>query len=329
MAAMQQRAFGHSDVTASVIGFGAWTLGTEWWGEVADEPALALIRKAVDLGITFFDTGDVYGDGRSEELVGQALQPVRDQVTIGTKFGYDLAAARPAGHSERPQDFSPAACRRALEASLRRLGTDHVDLYELHNARIDDVRRDDLFAELESLRKEGKVRAIGVALGPAIGWKEEGLAAIERGVDAVQTVYNLLEQEPGRTFAEAARQSGGRTALISRVPHATDVLTGTTTLETTYPEGDHRNFRNRTMLADLFAKVKTVDFLAETRTLAQAALAFVVAQPAFTTVLPTLTTIRELEEYAASVDHPLSDEELARIEELRMANFHHIDAYVG
>ena len=326
---MEQRRFGQSDVTASVVGFGAWTLGTSWWGEVSDDAAMDLVRQAVDLGMTFFDTGDAYGEGRSEELLGQALRRVRDHVTIGTKFGYDLGAARPEGHSERPQDFSPAACRRSLEGSLRRLRTDRIDLYELHNPRMRDVARDDLFAELESLRGEGKVRAYGVALGPAIGWEEEGLAAIERGVDAVQTVYNVLEQDPGRSFIAAAEARGLRTTLLARVPHATDTLTGRTTLETRYPEGDHRNFRNRTMLADLYAKVPTLDFLTDSRTLAQAALAFVIAQRAFTTVLPTLTTVEELEEYAAAPDHPLTDEELARIEELRRVNFHHVDAYAA
>src|SRR5207244_846331 len=139
----------------------------------------------------------------------------------------------------------------------RRLGTDRVDLYELHNARLPDVQRDDLFAELEQLRREGKVRAVGVALGPAIGWEEEGVRAIERGVDAGQTVHTVLEQDPGR------------------------------------------------------------------------ALAFVVAQPSFTSVLPTLTTEEELVEYAGAADHPLTTDELSRIEELYAHNFHHVDEYVS
>jgi aryl-alcohol dehydrogenase-like predicted oxidoreductase len=322
---MEQRRFGTTAVTASVVGFGAWTLGTSWWGEVGD--SLALVRRAVDLGITFFDTGDVYGDGASEELLAEALAPVRDEVTIGTKFGYDLEAPRPEGHSERPQDFSPAACRRSLEASLRRLRTDRIDLYELHNARMDHVQRDDLFAELEALRDEGKVRAIGVALGPAIGWEPEGLAAIERGVDVVQTVYNVLEQDPGRSFVRACEDHELSTTLIARVPHATDSLTGRASLDTAYPPGDHRNHRNRTMLADLYAKVPTLDFLTAGRTIGQAALAFVIASPAFTTVLPTLTTEEELAEYAAAPDHPLSADELSQIEELYSVNFHHVDQY--
>lgn len=325
---MEKRRFGHTDVTASVIGFGAWTLGTAWWGEVSDDAAARLVRRAFDLGVTFFDTGDTYGEGRSETLLGQALRPVRDEVTIGTKFGYDLKAARPEGHSERPHDFSPEACRRSLEASLSRLRTDSVDLYELHNPRIGDVERDDLLAELETLRSEGKVRAIGAALGPAIGWEREGLAAIARGVDAVQTVYNVLEQDPGRSFIAASEERGLRTTLISRVPHATDSLTGRATLDTKFPEGDHRNFRNRTMLEDLFAKAATLDFLTENRTLGQAALSFVVAQRAFTSVLPTLTTEEELAEYAAAAEKPLTADELASIEALYAVNFNHVDAYV-
>ena len=106
---------------------------------------------------------------------------------------------------ERPQDWSPAHVRAALEASLARLGTDYVDLYQLHNPRMDAIERDDLFEELERLRDEGKLRHYGIALGPAIGWREEGLRAIaQRASRAVQTVYNVLEQEPGRDFLEAA-----------------------------------------------------------------------------------------------------------------------------
>jgi aryl-alcohol dehydrogenase-like predicted oxidoreductase len=325
---MEHRCFGHTSVTASVIGFGAWTLGTSWWGEISDDEATRLVRSAVDLGITFFDTGNVYGDGRSEELLGRALRDVRETVTIGTKFGYDLDAIRPEGHSERPQDFSPQACRRSLEASLGRLRTDHVDVFELHNARMSHIQRDDLFAELEALRQEGAVRVVGVALGPAIGWEPEGLAAIARGVDVVQTVFSLLEQDPGRAFSAASLATGRRTTLISRVPHATDVLNGQASLDRRYPEGDHRNHRNKTMLADLLAKASTLEFLTESRTLAQAALAFVIAQPAFTTVLPTLTTQAELEEYAIAVEHPLTAEELGRLEELYVRNFDHVDAYV-
>src|SRR5207247_1316738 len=124
---------------------------------------------------------------------------------------------------ERPQNWSPEHARRALEASLRRLRTDRVDLYQLHNPRMDAVERDDLFAELEALRDEGKIRHYGVALGPAIGWREEGLRALEtREITSLQTVYNLLEQEPGSDFLEAAERSGA--GVMARVPTSSGLL---------------------------------------------------------------------------------------------------------
>src|ERR671937_896487 len=160
---------------------------------------------------SFYDTGDAYGQGANEEIVGRALSRVdRDSVQISTKFGYVLDSERQQhSEGERPSDWSPKHGRAALEASLRRLGTDHVDLYQLHNPRMDAIERDDLFAELEALRDEGKLREYGVALGPAIGWRDEGLRAFEtRDIASVQTVYNLLEQDPGRDFLAAAEQPG-------------------------------------------------------------------------------------------------------------------------
>src|SRR5918997_2022080 len=195
---MRQRNFGNTDLTASEIAFGTWALGSTWWGETDD--AGRLIGRALELGITFFDTGNVYGQGGNEELVGRALARAdRDSIQISTKFGYVLDSDRQAhSEGERPHDWSPEHTRKSLEASLRRLGTDYVDLYQLHNPRMDGVRSDELFSELERLRDEGKLRHYGVALGPAIGWRDEGVEALRtRRITSIQTVYNLLEQEPG------------------------------------------------------------------------------------------------------------------------------------
>ena len=129
------------------------------------------------------------------------LGPHRDEVQLATKFGYEIAAGR-REHSEgeRPQRWDGPFVREALEASLRRLGTDRIDLYQLHNPRMEAIERDETFAALEDLKAEGKLRHYGVALGPAIGWRDEGLRALEtRAIASVQTVYNLLEQEPGRS----------------------------------------------------------------------------------------------------------------------------------
>ena len=248
---METRRFGQTDLTCSEIGFGTWALGSTWWGKITRGEGVNLIERALELGITFFDTGDVYGTGANEEIVGKALAGVpRDSVQISTKFGYVIEGGRQEhSQGERRQDWSPARARSALEASLARLGTDYVDLYQLHNPRMDAIERDDLYEELERLRDEGKIRHYGVALGPAIGWREEGLRAFAaRDIAALQTVYNLLEQEPGSDFLAAAADRRG--AVMARVPTSSGLLEDKYTLDTTFTGNDHRRHRPREWLVD-------------------------------------------------------------------------------
>ena len=313
-----KRSFGASGVEASEIGFGAWTLGLDWWGEVSPPDARSLVERAIELGVTFFDTADTYGAGLGEERLGAALAGRRDEVTIATKFGY-VIDARPGGHSEKPQRWDPEFIRAACEASLRRLGTDVIDLYELHNPRMPQIYDDAIFSTLEELKASGKIRAYGVALGPAIGWEAEGVQALRtRRIDALQTVYNLLEQEPGNAFGAEA---GEATGLIARVPHASDALSGRFTPDTVFPASDHRSFRKREWLLRALRKVERLDFLCETRTIGQAAVAWILAQPGITTVLPTVTTVEQLEEFAAAASLTLSDQEVARVRDLYERDF--------
>ena len=320
---MRQRSFGDTDLHASEIAFGTWALGSDWWGRTDDPDRL--IGRALELGITFFDTGDAYGQGANEEIVGRALRRAdRDSIQISTKFGYVLDSERQQhSEGERPSDWSPHHARAALEASLRRLGTDHVDLYQLHNPRMDAIERDDLFAELEALRDEGKLRHYGVALGPAIGWREEGLRAFEaRDITSVQTVYNLLEQEPGRDFLAAAERHRG--AVMARVPTSSGLLEDKYTLDTTFSGSDHRRHRPREWLVDGLKKIDQLRFLVldGERTMAQAALRFILAQPRMTCVVPTITSMAELDEFAGAGDAPeLTADELARIDELYRSGF--------
>jgi aryl-alcohol dehydrogenase-like predicted oxidoreductase len=317
------RRFGNSDLEASEIGFGTWALGSSWWGEVTEATGERLLLEALDLGITFFDTGDAYGRGSNEELVGRVLGPHRDRVVLATKFGYELEAGR-REHSEgeRPQRWDAPFVRSALEGTLRRLRTDHVDLYQLHNPRADAVESDETFAALEELRAEGKIRHYGVALGPAIGWREEGLRAIAtRDITSIQTVYNLLEQDPGRDFLAAAAEHG--VGVMARVPTSSGLLDDTLTPDTRFPEGDHRRHRPREWLIEGIQKIERIRFLCEQRgrTMGQAALRFIVDSGA-TTVIPTITTQAELREYAAAADVPeLSAEELGQVAELYERNF--------
>jgi len=324
---VRTRRFGHTDLETSAIGFGTWALGSDWWGEHEDPDRL--VARALELGITFFDTGDTYGQGVNEELVGTALGRAgvdRAAVQISTKFGYVLDSERQ-GHpeGERPHDWSPERTRRALEASLRRLGTDYVDLYQLHNPRMDALEHEELWTELATLRAEGKLRHYGVALGPKIGWREEGLRAIEeRPIASLQTVYNLLEQEPGSDFLEAAERRG--VGVIARVPTSSGLLEGHLTSDSTFTGNDHRRHRPREWLIDGLRKVGQLDFLTRggERTLAQAAMKFILAQPAIGCVVHTVNTAAQLEEWAAAggTDVPdLDASELARIDELYRSGF--------
>jgi aryl-alcohol dehydrogenase-like predicted oxidoreductase len=320
---MRLRHFGTSDLSCSEIAFGTWALGSDWWGET-DSPE-RLIGRALELGVTFFDTGDAYGQGLNEEVVGRELARAdRGSIQLSTKFGYVLdEVRREHSEGERPQDWSPSHARGALEESLRRLRTDYVDLYQLHNPRMDAIERDDLFAELEALRDEGKLRHYGVALGPAIGWRDEGLRALDtRDITSLQTVYNLLEQEPGHDFLATAQRTGA--GVMARVPTSSGLLEDKYTPETTFSGSDHRRHRKREWLTEGLKKVEKLRFLVieGERSMTQVALRFVLQQPGIACVVPTVTTMAELEEFAGASDSPdLTADELDRVEGLYERDF--------
>jgi aryl-alcohol dehydrogenase-like predicted oxidoreductase len=274
--------------------------------------------------VTFFDTADTYGEGRGERLLAQALGDVRDRVTIATKFGYDIYSPWDRkGHQERPHDWSPGFARFALERSLERLGTDHVDVWQLHNPRMDALESDALWEAVDAARSEGLVRSVGVALGPAIGWRDEGVFALrERDLDALQIIHNMLEQDPGAELLDLARERG--VGVMVRVPHSSGMLEGKYTRETVFAANDHRRHRNREWLLEGVEKVERLRFLTEGtgRTLGQAALLWLLADPAVTTTLPNIYGAEQLEEFAAAADcAPLTDDELARVAGLYERNF--------
>jgi len=322
---MRYRQLARTGVEVSEIGFGCWTVGTTWWGDRPESEAVRLLHRARDLGITFFDTADTYGNGQGETILARAFGGQRDRIVIATKFGYDFYthAGPRSGQRELPQDFSPAFVRKALEESLRRLATDYVDIYQLHNPRLDAIQRDDVFAELDRLKDEGKIRACGLALGPAIGGTEHGDEAMRtRQVDTLQIIYNLLEQDPGRRFFPLAREQG--VGVIVRVPHSSGVLEGKYTLETTFPPSDHRSHRPRQWLVDGLQKLERLEFLTAGggRTIGQFALRYVLAESSIVSALPNIYDEEQLVEFAGASDTPdPTAEELARIADLYAHNF--------
>jgi len=323
---MKYRTYPKTDITVSEVGFGLWTTSTGWWGNQTDAEAVALLREAYDLGITLFDAADTYGNGRSEEQLAAAFDGKRDKVIYSTKFGYDFYShlGERKGQSEIPHDFSPAYVRRALEGSLKRLRTDYIDLWQMHNAHLDQVRDDRLWELLESLREEGRIRAYGVALGPAIGWLYEGVeSATRRNTTSVQMIWNMLEQFPGDAMIAAARDSSADTGYQIRVPHSSGMLEGKYTLETTFPPSDHRSHRPHSWLVNGVKKIENLRFLERSnRTLGQAALAWLLAEPRVMTVLPNIYDAEQLREFAATPDTPpLTADEMARIAQLAKTNF--------
>jgi aryl-alcohol dehydrogenase-like predicted oxidoreductase len=326
---MKYRQLGTTNLNLSEVAFGVWSVSTGWWGHVDKPDAIRLLKDAQELGVNFFDTADTYAQGYGEEIMQEAFGKSRHGIIIGTKFGYDLEAPRE-GHKERPQKWDPEFIRAACESSLRRMGTDYIDLYQLHNPRVGTVRDDAVFDTLESLVKEGKVRYVGVALGPDIGWFEEGEASmLERNVNSVQVIYSIIEQQPARQFFSIARKQ--KTGLLARVPHASEILTDAFTgkAKVEFDPSDHRAHRKQEWLDKAFQKREKVLFIAQEmgRTLAQAAIQFVLTEVQVASVLPNIVTKEQLVEFTTATGvPPINAEELAELHRLYDEEFQALEA---
>ncbi len=323
---MKYRTYPNSSVEVSELGFGLWTTATDWWGAMTDDDAVAMLHEARDLGITLFDAADTYGNGRSEEQLARAFAGRRSEVVYATKFGYDFYnhGDERRGQTEIPHDFSPKFVRFALEQSLRRLQTDCIDVYQVHNARMEQVDDDTLFELLESFKAEGKIRMYGIALGPAIGWLYEGIDAIvKRNVASEQIIWSILEQHPGDEQIAAARVRNADTGFMIRVPHASGMLEGQYTADTVFPAGDHRRHRPKSWLTNGVQKVEHLRFLErDGRTLGQAAIQWLLAEPRVMSVLPNIYNREQLREFAAAIDAPpLTASEMSQIATLYSKNF--------
>lgn len=325
---MQHRPIRDTGVTVSEIGFGVWTIAAGWWGTYTQEEATALIREAHGLGVNLFNTSNAYGDDNyGETLVRDALADVRDDVVIATTFGYDMDAERKPGSSgqaERPHDWSKDNVMRSLERSLEALGTDHIDMWQLHNPRMDAMQDDALWELLYDLRRQGVVKSIGPSIGPAIGWKDEGLFALaERDIDFFHHIYNMLEQEPGRSFTEAAAQRD--VAMLVRVPHSSGLLEDRFTPETRFDKSDHRSHRREAWLHDGLQKLDAIRYLLDDRegaTMGQLAIKWLLADPLTASVQPNINTAEQLREFAAAPEvEELDADELGEIDRLFELHF--------
>lgn len=303
---MKYRRLGKSGIMVSEIGFGAWTIALDWWGgkKIDDEEAIKMLKRAFDLGINFFETSDVYGKGRSERLIGEAFKGVnRDEVIYSTKWGYDIYGAEQMGHNELPQKHDPSFLNYALEESVKRLQTEFVDVYSLHNPKMNAIQDDLLFETLNEIRKEGKIKSYGIALGPAIGWKDEGLLSMEkREITCLQSVYNLLEQDPVKDFFQIAEAND--VGLMARVPDASGVLTGKVNMDTVFDKNDHRNTRKKEWIIQALKKIEYIKPIADSYgwTITELAIKFILSHNKITSVLPTVVNLEEIELFANMSD---------------------------
>jgi aryl-alcohol dehydrogenase-like predicted oxidoreductase len=322
---MKYRKLGKSGISVSEIGFGTWTIGMDWWGnKIDDTEAIRMLKRAYDLGINFYETSDVYGKGKSEKLLAQAFGGMKEgEIIYSTKWGYDIYDAEQVGHNELPQKHSPEFLQFALQQSMKRLQVDCLDVYSLHNPKMSAIQNDELFLSLDALVKGGKIRSHGVALGPAIGWEQEGLEAMQkRNITCLQTVYNILEQDPGRSFLDSARENN--VGLLVRVPDASGVLTGKVNDKTVFGKNDHRSTRKREWILKSIEKVEKLKQVSDSNgwSITELAIKFVLSQKEVSAVLPTVLDVNELEMFAQMSDGKyLNESDLSQITELYNNSF--------
>jgi aryl-alcohol dehydrogenase-like predicted oxidoreductase len=357
---MRYRPLHDTDFSISELGFGTWTITTGWWGTYTDAEAEKLVRAAVARGINYIDTADAYGNGRGETILAPVLKD-HPNLVVGTKFGYDFYnnPERPRGQRELPQDMSPKFIRFALEQSLKRLGVDHIAIYQPHNPRVTVLMQDEHWETLERLRDEGKISSWGPSLGPAIGWRDEGIySAAVRRAPVTQMIYNILEQDPGREFilaaqqgpsyegvAEAVRGETGKRVcepssafdpsfrawkadpgpqFLIRVTHSSGMLEGKYTVDTKFEADDHRSHRPRAWLVEGVQKVERLRPMCEARgvTVGQLALLWLYAHPSILSALPNIYGEEQLEEFAGASGHAaLTDAEMEAIHAMYVRDF--------
>jgi aryl-alcohol dehydrogenase-like predicted oxidoreductase len=310
---MQLRPLGNTGIRVSEIGFGAWAIGgpTEasgtpfGWGRTNDEESMTAIRRARDLGVTFFDTSDSYGFGRSESLLGIILSRQRQNVVLATKFGVTRSG------SDLKKDFSKKHIFHAADGSLKRLRTDYIDLYQAHNPTIADLEREEIQEAMDRLQELGKIRYWGVS----VTTPEEGLEIVRRGwAHALQVLYNVLNQEPAQELFPLAKQKGY--GIIARVPLASGLLTGKFRTDSTFPAEDVRqNFLTSRRLQEVIERVDEAKAIVggSARSLAEAALRFILANDAVSTTIPGARNARQVESNVAASEGQLPADVVAKL----------------
>ncbi len=325
-AGTMRRKIGHSGIEVSALGLGCWAMGGTWnwgdipvgWGEVDDEESIRAIRTAIDLGANFFDTADVYGCGRSERVLGKAIADRKDEVVVATKFGNVFDEEKRVWTGE---DVSPAHIREACQASLRRLGLDRIDLYQLHIWSLPQAQAEEVAETLEALVAEGLIRAYG--------WSTDDLScarlfAPRPGCSAIQMDLNVFK-DASELLAICDRHD---LASINRAPLAMGILSGKFGPDSKLPENDVRGqlgpewvqfFKDGRPAPELLEKV---DALRECltsggRTLVQGALAWIWGRSERTIPIPGFKTVKQAEENVRAMElGPLGPAEMRQVAEI-------------
>lgn len=298
---MQYRELGSTGIRVSCIGFGTWGLSGTSYGPVDDSESARALSRAFELGINFYDTSDLYGTGHSEVILGSSLRSVRDKIVIATKGGL-----LPHTGFDMPSNFSATYIRKALEASLKRLNTDFIDLYQLHSPTLDDLKTEGLLSTLESLQIEGKIREYGISVRAP----KDGLGALEViKFKSVQANLNLIDHrviESGLSQISFEKRIG----LIARTPLCFGFLTGNLPHNTEFSEQDHRRLWPKDQLRKWVDSVSLFEQLRSKagNTAAQLALRFCLSVPGVSTVIPGMMNVREVEENVIAGDLPLLNE---------------------
>ncbi len=305
---MQKRTLGKTGLEVSALGFGCMGISQSYGRPSSREDGIAIIRAAVDRGVTFFDTAEVYGPYTNENVVGEALEPVRDHVAIATKFGWNISQSKMAGLNSRPSQI-----RAVADASLKRLRTDRIDLFYQH--RVDpDVPIEDVAGTVRDLIRDGKVRHFGLS--------EAGVQTIRRAhavqpVAALQSEYSLWWREPERDILPTLDELG--IGFVPFSPLGKGFLTGTIDDKTTFEPTDYRNVVPRFTEENRRANVAFVEWLKtfaarKNATPAQIALAWLLAQKPWIVPIPGTTKRQRLEENLGAANIQLTAEDLGEID---------------
>ncbi len=314
---MEYRELGRTGWKVSGISFGAWAIGG-FWGKVEDKESLAALHCALDRGVNFFDTADVYGDGRSERLLAGLRQERREPFYIATKAGRRLDPHVAEGYNRKN-------LTRFVERSLKNLKSDAIDLLQLHCPPTPVYYAPEVFAVLDDLTKAGKIRHYGVSVEKV----EEALKAIEfPGVKTVQIIFNMFRQRPSDLFFGEAQKR--RVGILARVPLSSGMLTGKMTKTTSFAADDHRAFNRKGEAFDRGETFSGVDYetglkaveelrslIPKGATMAQLALRWILMFPAVTCAIPGAKRPGQVEENVAAADlPPLSSETMAKVRDI-------------